>query len=149
VRPAHRHLLECISGNPGPEAQAWAAAAVARWWANGGDLEFHRCAGIGTPMKAINAIRNHLLRQAAEHIDGSITHRAEVLAKLCRDMENRLWPLWKSEADAPSRAGPALALLFRCKKMGADLPGSVRQVFDLITADAEIGQKHRTKSPIR
>jgi hypothetical protein len=135
VKPAHRHLLECISGNPGPEAQAWAAAAVARWWAHGGLLEFHRCAGVGTIQKTVDALRNDLLRQAAEHIPGCPTHKAEVLAKACEDMEGRLWKLWRGDPDPPARAGPVNALLFKAKRMGANLPCGVRQVFNIVSKD--------------
>lgn len=139
MRPAHRYLLEIDNGNPSPDALAWAAASIRKWWRRGGEVAFHRCADIVTIQKARDAIRNDLLRRAAEHIDGGITHKAETLAKHCADMEARLWGLWRDEQDAPERAGPALTLLFQAKRQGSTLPCSVRQVFDIITSDAESG----------
>ncbi|MEW6414369.1 MAG: hypothetical protein AB1482_03855 [Pseudomonadota bacterium] len=149
MKPALRHLLECVTGTPSAEAQAWAAEALAKVWRDGDALGVWRCIGVGTRQKALDAIRNDLMRQAAEHLDGGITQRAEQLARLCRDMEGRLWPLWCDEAEAPARAGPALGLLFRAKHLGATLPAGVRTVFDILTADAAIDPNNRTKWQVR
>lgn len=132
MKSAHRHLLECVSGAASPEAQAWAAAAVARWWREGDTLSFHRCAGIGTRQKTMDAIRNDLLRQAAAHLAGCPSRRAETLAAMCRDFEARLWPLWRGDPEPPARAGSVNALLFRAKHLGAALPTSTRMLVNII-----------------
>lgn len=135
MKPQHRYLLECVTGNVSPEAQAWAVAAVARWWHEGDALQFHRCAGLGTRQKTVDAIRNDLLRQAAEQLDGCPTKRAEMLAEMCKHFECQLWPLWCNESEAPARAGPVNKLLFEAKRLGANLPCSVRMVFGIIGND--------------
>lgn len=135
MKPAHRYLLECATGNASPEAQAWAVAAVARWWRDGDALQFHRCAGLGTRQKTVDAIRNDLLQQAAEHLEGCPSRRAEVLAKMCQDFEGRLWPLWRDDPEPPARAGPVNDLLFRAKRLGAILPTSTRMMFGIIGND--------------
>jgi hypothetical protein len=135
MRPCHRYLLEVIDGTPSPEASAWAVAGVRQWWHLAGTLDIHRCLKIGTPKKAVDAIRNDLLRQAAVHIEGGPTRRAEQLAKMCNDMEARLWPLWMDEQHPPARAGAVNALLWKCKRLGATLPASVRQIFEILCGD--------------
>ncbi|MEW6415899.1 MAG: hypothetical protein AB1482_11660 [Pseudomonadota bacterium] len=148
MKPVHRYLLECVAGTASAEAQAWAAEAWAQVWVDGDALGVWRSIGVGTRQKALDTWRNDLLRQAAEHLDGTITQRAATLAAMCRDMEDRLWKLWHDEDEAPARAGPALALLFKAKRLGASLPGGVRTVFDIL-ADAETDERNRTESSVR
>lgn len=143
MKPAHRDLAELVYLRPGetlsPETAHRFQQAALRWLRHPDGIELARRLGWGTRQKASDALRDDLLCQAAGHLDGGITQRAATLAGLCRDMENRLWPLWRDEAEAPARAGPALAQLFRAKRLGASLPGGVRTIFDILT-DAETDQ---------
>jgi len=151
VKQAHRDLAELVSLKPGetlsPETARRFQQAALRWLRHREGIDLARRLGWGTRQKANDALRNDLLRQAAEHLPGTVTQRAAALAELCRDMENRLWALWQGEAEAPASAGPARALLFKAKCLGADLPGGVRTVFDIL-ADAEIAETTRMKNTI-
>lgn len=152
MRPAHRHLAELLTAAPGeqlsPACVRWLQAGALSWLQAGNGLELGRCLGLVTQQKSRDALRNDYLRRAAELMPGGDTHRAEELARLCEQMEGRLWPLWRGEAEPPERAGPVLALLFKARHLGSPLPCSVRHLFDIIATDAETRPKSRTKSPI-
>lgn len=132
MKDTHRHLARLLNGEASPESLAWLQAGFRRWLQPDNALDLGRCLGLGTPSKCRDQLRNDLLRQAAGHLEGVPTTRAEQLARLCADMEARLWPLWKDEQTPPERAGPVLSLLWRAKRTGASLNLGVRRIFDLI-----------------
>lgn len=132
MKAAHRHLADLLDGRLSAEAAAWLSAGFRRWMRPDNALDLARCLGLGTAAKCRERLRNELLREAASHLDGCPTAKAEQLARLCADMEARLWPLWKNETAPPGRAGKALSLLWQAKRAGASLNLGVRRLFDII-----------------
>lgn len=127
-----RHLAELLAGQPSPEALAWLSAGLRRWLLDDGDMPLNRHLRLGTAAKARQTLRDALLRDAAEHLDGGLTRRAERLAALCTDFEARIWPIWKDLPEPPERAGPVLARLWEAKRYGADISLTVRRIFSII-----------------
>ena len=129
---AHRHLADLLDGELSPKAAAWLAAGFRRWLQPSNTLDLAHALGLHTATKARDRLRKDLLRLAADHLEGGPTARAEQLARLCADMEARLWPLWRDEPAPPARAGAALSALWRAKRLGGSLSLTVRRIFDLI-----------------
>lgn len=129
---AHHHLDEALAGAPSPEAVAWIASGLSRWLRPDNTLDLARCLGLQTACKSRQALRDELLRQAAKHMAGGPTARAEQLSGIARDFEARIWPLWRDLPEPPARAGAVLTLLWRAKRYGASLDLGPRAMFNIL-----------------
>ena len=81
------------------------------------------------------AMRDHWLRQAAKHIpEDKPWPRARRLAARINTFESACWPKWERHPMPPDGTDAINRALFNCRKIGAPLPSSVRQLYNILTA---------------
>lgn len=134
-------LLEaCIVAGAGNASAARHALARFTAWMNGfDDLDFAPGLGITADARAEyhRVQRNHMLRRAAVHVQAaSQEERARLLLEALRSFETRLYPAWRSQPSAPSRASPIERDLFPILKLGYQIPRSTKQIKRILTEDA-------------
>lgn len=108
---------------------AAAVRCAVRRYVQRADLPLHRVLGVGTPLKARLALRNHYLRQALEVIEQEAGERIEaklprspfeVLAHRAKAFELGRWEHdgWKHFDQVPAQADAIEAALFEARRFG-------------------------------
>ena len=125
--PAFRFL----AGDTSAETLADLRSSLVRWIMSDGSLGLHRVLGLGTPRSARLRLRDALLRQAAQPLDGSTWDRARQLSDAASVFESRRWPRWRYTG-VPDSANRLDALLYEARMMG-EVTLTARQYFNVLS----------------
>ena len=108
--------------------------AGARTWFADGDRPLHRCLGLQADRAAVRrALRNDILRAAAEHI-GTWNAAGDLAAAVVHFADYR-WPRWRALVKPPLHATTRERRLFHAFRIaGGEVPRSVRALYRILGA---------------
>ena len=118
------------------ETTDWLASGLSAWLNAGGTLPLLRCLGMpATVPKVKIAMRNLWLKEAAQFIEAKTPWaKAKTLCEETGRFERRTWPAWRHFDTPPSHATELQKRLFLALKTGAGLPGTVKQMSNILEA---------------
>lgn len=128
-------------GDTSPEVIAGVRAAIADWSQQTGDrpVPLHRFMGLGGPRAARIALRDELLIEAAELLDGNPWGKCERLAKAALAFNTRRGDVWDRHG-IPSDASAVDTLFFRARAFGESLPESPGQWRTILQQNASAAE---------
>lgn len=130
--------LAFLSGDTSPEVLDELRATMLRWAEQTGDrpLPLNRYLGMGGPRATRLAMRDALLVEAAELLDGTRWTRCCQLADMAHAFNVRRWPIWRRHG-IPAGASAVDVLLFRACEFGEPLPGTAHQWRAVVMQNAQ------------
>ena len=118
------------------ETSDWLASGFSAWLNAGGTLPLLRCLGMPATVPRVKiAMRDLWLKEAAGFIAASKPWaRAKALSEEGDHFERRTWPAWRHLDTPPRHATELQKRLFLALKTGAGLPGTPKQMANILEA---------------